>query len=185
DVVGDRLLSLKPLDLHVGQLGELFADAHGEYGGADGDQVGGGKVAVVVGALFRAAQFGAADLVVPPPGRLGEGASRFEFVNLASDFVVEGAPHGGNGVEVSQLDLGAEFALVRRAHGDVHVTAHLPFFHVGIGDAAVDEDLPERVEVGDGLLGGIDLRFGDDLHQGRPGAVEVDGGVGGVVGRFG
>jgi len=60
------------------------------------------------------------------------------------------------------------------ADGDVHVAAHLSLLHVGVADLAVDEDLAEGGEVGEGLLGRGDVGLGDDLHERGAGAVEVD-----------
>jgi hypothetical protein len=64
--------------------------------------------------------------------------------------------------------------LVPNSDGDVDVAAHLALFHVGVADAAVDEDLLERGEIGEGFLGGGDVGFADDFHERGAGAVEVD-----------
>ena len=87
---------------------------------------------------------------------------------------MDGAADGGDGVEVFQFDFRAERFFRFFAQRDVHVAAELAFFHVGIGDAALLEDHLERAEVGEGFLGGFEVGLGDDFHQRRAGAVEVD-----------
>ena len=71
------------------------------------------------------------------------------------------------------------------AQRDVHVAAELAFFHVGIGDAALLEDHLQRAEIGEGFLAGFEVRLGDDLHERRAGAVEVDERGVAEVGGFG
>ena len=39
------------------------------------------------------------------------------------------------------------------ADRDIDVAAQLSFFHIGIGDVAVDEDLLEGLDVGEGFFG--------------------------------
>jgi hypothetical protein len=61
----------------------------------------------------------------------------------------------------------------------------LPFVHIGVGNATCDEDLLEGLEIGEGFFGGVEVGFGDDLHERSAGAVEVDEGGVGEVGGLG
>ena len=61
----------------------------------------------------------------------------------------------------------------------------MPLVHIGVGDASGDEDLLKGLEVGEGFLGRLDVRLGDDLHERGAGAVEIDEGGVGEVGGFG
>src|SRR5207249_4532306 len=59
------------------------------------------------------------------------------------------------------------------ADGDVRLEADCALLHPGLGGAGVDEDLPQRLRVGQTLLDAAHVRLGDDLHQWDAGAVEV------------
>ena len=142
--------------------------------GAHGLDVGIGKIAVIVRLFLRAHQRRLALVVVPAAGLLLDRAAGSDHVDLPRDLVLERAPHAADAVEILQLALGAEFLLAARADGNVHVAAHLALFHVGIADAAVDQDLLERGEIGEGLLRRRHVGLADDFHQRRAGAVEVD-----------
>ncbi len=169
----------------VGEFGEAWCDAGEDVGGVEGEEVGVGEVAVVVRVFLGAHEGGFATVVIPAAGGLEEDFAAVEGFGLAGGFEVDGAADGGDGVEVFEFDFGAEFGLAFGAEGDVDVAAHLAFFHVGIADAAIDEDLAEGGQIGEGFFGGVDVGVGDDLHQRGAGAVEVDGGEFVVVGGFG
>ena len=108
-----------------------------------------------------------------------------ELLGLSGNFVVEGMADGGGRVEILKFDLFAELFLSVGTEGYVHVAAELAFLHVGGGDAAVNEDLLDRFDVGEGFLGSIDVRVGDELHEGGAGAVVVDDAGVGEVGGLG
>ena len=61
----------------------------------------------------------------------------------------------------------------------------MAFFHVGVADAAIDHDLLQHGEVGEGFLGRGDIGFADDFHERRAGTIEVDAGGGFHVETFG
>lgn len=90
--------------------------------------------------FFGAHHLRFATVVVPTAGRLDLGNACIEFFRLARDLEVDGSAHGGGGVEVFQFDLGTEGIAGVFAEGNVDVAAHLAFFHVGIGNAALDEN---------------------------------------------
>ena len=62
----------------------------------------------------------------------------------------------------------------RAAQRDIGLHAHLTPFHVGIGGADGPQEELELLRIAAGLFGGPDDRLGDDLHQRRARAVEVD-----------
>ena len=82
--------------------------------------------------------------------------------------------HRGDRVEVFQLHFRTQRILRALAQRDVHVAAELAFFHVGVGNVALLQDHLQRAEIREGLLGGLDVRLGNNLHQRRAGAVEID-----------
>ena len=59
-------------------------------------------------------------------------------------------------------------------HGDVGVDAQRPLLHLGVGDPELDDRLPEQLQEAARVLGGVDVRAGDDLDERRAAAVEVD-----------
>ena len=115
--------------------------------------------------------------VVPAPGLLLELAAGFQFRDLAGDLEGQRLAHAADRVHVLDLDLRAEFLLPFRPHGHVAIAAHLALFHVGVADAAVEQDLAQGGQKRERLLRRRDLRLGDDLHQRRPRPVEIDAGV--------
>ncbi len=64
------------------------------------------------------------------------------------------------------------------AHRDVHVGAQVALLHVAVAGAEVAQDGAQLLHVGRRLVRRAHVGEGDDLHQRRAGAVEVD--VGGV-----
>lgn len=108
-----------------------------------------------------------------------------EFDGLAVDLVVNGTTDSGDGVEVLELDALAQRIVFVFADGDIDVAAELAFFHIGVRDVAVDEDLLEGLDEGERFFGGVDVGLGDDFHQRRSRAIEVDEGVLCQVGGFG
>ena len=109
----------------------------------------------------------------------------FEFGGLPGDLVGQRLAHAADAVHVLDLDLRAEFLLTLGPHGHVAIAAHLALFHVGIADAAIEQDLPQAAQERERLLGRVDFRVRDDFHQRRPGAVEVDAGARVVVKTLG
>ena len=65
-------------------------------------------------------------------------------------------------------------ASVPRAERDVRLDAELAALHVRVGRADRAQQQLELLGVAPGLLGGPDVRLGDDLHQRHAGAIEVD-----------
>ena len=78
------------------------------------------------------------------------------------------------GVHVLQLGLRAVALLPGLAHGDVGVAAERALLHLGVGDAELDDRLAQELEEAARLLARADVRLGDDLHERRAAAVEVD-----------
>ena len=77
---------------------------------------------------------------------------------------------------VHVLDLAPRPELVRPVgpHRHVGVHAQRSLLHLRVGDAELDDRLPEKLQEPLGLLRGVDVRRGDDLHERRPAAVVVD-----------
>ena len=135
-------------------------------------------------AFLDAHERGLAAGVVPSAGFLLEDRAAPQGLDLARNLVSERAADAGDGVEVFDFDLGAEFFRSDRANRDIHIAAELAFFHVGVADAAVDHHLLENGEVGEGFFGRGDVSLSHDLHERRAGAVEVDAGGGFHVETF-
>ena len=77
---------------------------------------------------------------------------------------------------VHVLDLAPRPELVRPVgpHRDVGVDAQRSLLHLRVGDAELDDRLPEKLEEPLRLLRGVDVRRGDDLDERRAAAVVVD-----------
>ena len=147
------------------------------------EQVRLGEVAVVVRLFLGAHGVGAALAGVVEPRLLLDGAAGVEDFGLALDLVFEGLFDKAEGVDVLDLDLGAERLLAAGTDGDVGIAAQRSLFHVAVADAGVEDDLLEAGEVLVGLLRSADVGLGDDFGQRRAGAVEVHVGFGVGVGE--
>ena len=92
---------------------------------------------------------------------------------LAGDLVIDGSLHIAERVQVLELGTGAEGRAAHRTDGDVGITAEAALLHVAVADAQIGHDAVQGLEVGHGLGGRTHVRLGNDLHQRRPGTVEV------------
>ena len=59
-------------------------------------------------------------------------------------------------------------------HRDIRVAAERTFLHVAVADLQIADQRVDLLHVGHRLLGRTHVRLGDDLQEGRTGAVEVD-----------
>ena len=94
-------------------------------------------------------------------------------VLLAGDLVIDGPLHVAERVQVLEFGTGAESGAAHGTDGDVGITAEAALLHVAVANAQVGHDAVQGLEVGNGLGGRAHVRLGNDLHQRRPGAVEV------------
>src|SRR5258706_12634135 len=109
---------------------------------------------------------------IEQPGFLLDGTAVFENADLAARLVFDGLADEGDRVHVLDLAAGAE-RLPRLAYRDVDVGAQIALFHVAVAGAEIAQARAQLHHIGFGLLGRANVRFGDDLHQGDAGTVEV------------
>ena len=153
-------------------------------GDFDGDEVGVGEVAVVVGFFLGALDDGDVFVVVPAAGEFwdfgGDGligaAVGVPFGELALDFVGAGTFDAAEAVEIFDFGDGGfeSFAGVEDVEVDVGFEAHVALLHDALGDAQVAADAAEFFAKEAGFLGGVEVGLSDDFKQGGAGAVEVD-----------
>ena len=60
------------------------------------------------------------------------------------------------------------------AHGNVGVATKAAFLHVAVAHSDVAQDRAQLVDIGLGLVGGANVRLGDDLDKRDAGAIEID-----------
>ena len=72
-----------------------------------------------------------------------------------------------------------------RTQGDVHIAAHLPLLHIGVRNAAADEDLLQALEVGVGLFRAAQIGGGDNFHQRGAATVVIHQRIGAEVRQLG
>ena len=146
-------------------------------------QVGLGKIAVVVRLLFRAHAVGLAFVRVVEASFLRDLAAGFDNADLPLDFILQGLADEAERVDVLYFGLGAKFFLAARAHADVGIAAQRAFFHVAIADAGVEDDFFQARQVFVGFVGRAHIGFADNFNQRHSGAVQIDGGVSRRVGE--
>ena len=139
----------------------------------DGREVGFREIPVVLGVLFGAEQEVAVFQVVPASGFLGNGAAVFQHLDLTGRLIFDRPDGAGEGVDILHLDTGAE-GLTRFVDRNVDVAADGAFLHLAVGDAEVDDRLPDGVEVSFGFGRASEVGFRNDLNQRDAAAVEVD-----------
>ena len=127
--------------------------------------------------LLGAHRLGDAGIVIPATGLLHKRASGLEGLDLARHLVVDRPAHPAEGVHVFDLHLGAQLGGAFGPDADVDVAAHHALFHVAVADAAVDQDVLERVEVFVRHVRAADVRLGNDLQQRHSGPVEINAAV--------
>ena len=113
-------------------------------------------------------------IIIPATRRLHLRNAGIELFSLTLDLEQNRPSHRRGGVEVFQFDLCAQGIVGMLAQGNVHITAHLTFFHVGIRHPTLHHDHLQAPQVGKSLLRRLQIRFTDNLHQGRARAIEVD-----------
>ena len=140
-----------------------------------------GKIAIVVCILLRAHGSRLHRVTVPAARFLHDRDRMGHALPLAARLMFERGMDALEGVHVFDFDLGAELRLADGTDGDVDVGTHVALFEVAVGNAGVHENLLERRQIGDRLVGGRDVGLGDDLHERSAAAVEVHARMGGVV----
>ncbi len=120
---------------------------------------------------------------VVEPSFLRDLVAGLENADVAFDFILQGLLDEAERVDVLDFGLGAKFFLAARADADVGVAAQRAFFHVAIADAGVEDDFFQAREVLVGFFGRAHVGFADDFGEGNAGAIEIDGGFVGGVGK--
>ena len=157
------------------RLGHLRPNGvHELRGGLDGNEVGLGEVAVVVGLLLRASRGERPRPGVEVVRLLQHPVARLPHADLTLDLGLDPARDEVEGVHV--LDLRPRAQLVRpgRPHRDVGVDAKRALLHLRIGDPELDDRLAEELEEALRLVGGADVGRRHDLDERRAAAVVVD-----------
>ena len=135
-----------------------------------------------MGLLLGAHGGGAASVFVPQAGLAGDGLAVVEGVGLAAQLVFEGADDGLDGVDVFHFHADAKLGLADGAEGEAGLEPQVAFLHLALAHAQVAEDDGEGVHVGVGLGDAAQVGLGDDLDEGRAGAIEVHHGHRGDAG---
>ena len=109
-----------------------------------GNEIGVGKIAIIVGELFCAHEKRFPGDIVPAPSFLFESSAVLQHLGLALNFVSKRAPDPTDRVNVFYLDFNSKLRLRCRADGNIAVAPKLSFLHVSIAHRSVDQNLFER-----------------------------------------
>ncbi len=168
-------LRLDPPDPGRRQLRKLAAQPLDELGGRlDRDQIRLREVAVVVRLLLLAVRRQRTGRGVEVVRLLLDRAAGLPHADLARDLRLDPARDEVERVHVLELRARAQLVRARRPDGDVRVHTQRPLLHLGVRDPELDDRLSEQLEEALRVLGGAEVRLGDDLDERRPAAVEVD-----------
>ena len=188
EIIGDRpvlhqharalgiqaVLPDEPLPLGIRKFRKPFGDLlHPFPAHVQRRQVRFREIAIVVCLLLAPLNHGAVPGCIPPHRHLDDPAAAFERFYLSLDLVLQRLTDRPKRIQVLDFDFGSELLAADRAHGDVRLTSHCAFFHVGGADAKVPEQSPEFQQVSVGFLGGTHVRLRHDLQEWDAGAVVV------------
>src|SRR3954453_16438228 len=177
EALGEREadLVLQPLDPRPRRLRQLAAQAFDQLGvRLEGHQVGLREVAVVLRLFLRAERRRVLVARVEVQRLLVHGAAGLVDLDLPPDLPLDPLRREVEGVHVLELRAGAEALLPGLAHRDVDVETHRPLLHLRVGQAELDDRLPELLEEALRVLGRAQVGGGHDLDERRSGPVEVD-----------
>ena len=127
-----------------------------------------------MGILLAAHRLRHAGVRIPAARLLTDPPAAAEHCGLPPNLVVQRGLHALEGVEVLDLDLGAEPRLARRPQADVRIAAHVAQLEVALAHVRVDEKLTQGLQEGERLGGRGELGLGDQFHQRHAAAVEVN-----------
>ena len=142
--------------------------------GPDRHEVGLREVPVVVRLLLRAVRrepVGPGVVVVRLLDDLLPGLVQRDLLAHGG---VDPTPEEREGVHVLQLPARAVALLPRLPHGHVGIAAHRPLLHLRVGDAELDDRLPQELEEALHVVGGMEIGPRDDLDERHAAAVVVD-----------
>ncbi len=151
-VLGEAVIAHEPRRLFVRQLGHRGPHLlDRRFVDHERQQVGVREVAVVVRLFLRAHRARLALVGIVQARFLLDLAAALEQLDLALDFVIDGALDEAERVDVLDLGAGAELGLADRAHGDVRVAAERAFLHVAVADLEVAHQRVDLLQVRDRL----------------------------------
>ena len=76
-------------------------------------------------------------------------------------------------VDVFEFHFGPEGFLTGRSQGEIRFAAQTAFFHVTVADIQIDEDIPQRLEVGYHLVGRPHIGLGHNFQERRARPVQI------------
>ena len=139
-------------------------------------QVGIGEIPVIL-RVFLAAHGACLVFVrIVQPCFLHHVAPVLDRFDLATDFELDRLMHEAKAVQVFYFASRAETGIAGRTHRHVGIAAEAPLLHVAVTDADPHDERMERLGVGNRFFRTSQVGLGDDLQQGRAGAVQVDAG---------
>ncbi len=138
------------------------------------DQIGIGKIPVIVRFFFAAHAVRFATRFVPAARLLNHAAAGFDRFDLPPDFAIDCPLDRTKRVHIFDLGLGAELCGPDRAYRHVGIAAQRAFFHLHVADVELQQRLAQRRKIRNGVLRATNLRFGDALHQRNARTVEVN-----------
>jgi hypothetical protein len=177
-VVGRQaVVAHEALAAGVGELGHLrFHAVDFLLGDHQGQEIGIGKIAVVLRVLLGAHRASLIALRVVEPRFLLDASAVFQHLDLPPRLELDRALHEAEGVQVLDLAARAELSLPGLPDRDIGVAAKRSLLHVAVADADPDDQGVQRARVGDRFLCTSQVGLGDNLQKRRAGAIEVDAG---------
>ncbi len=92
-----------------------------------------------------------------------DAAAALDHADVPLNLVFQRLLQKAERIQILYFDLGAEFLRAAQPHAHIGVAAQRSFFHVAVADAGVQQNLPQRTQVGVGLVWRAHIRLGDDF----------------------
>ena len=137
-------------------------------------QVRVGKITVVVRIFLAAHGARLITIRVVEAGFLNHSSAVLDQLDLATHFILDGALHESEGIEILDLTAGAELSLSDRTHRHVGIHSKRAFLHVAVANAQPGDQAVQRAGVGNRLKRRAHLGLAHDLQQRRSSTVQVD-----------
>src|SRR6516165_2430910 len=135
-------------------------------------QIGIGKIPVVVRFLLRAHQPGDAARGIEKAGLLLDLSALLDELDLAPSLMLDRLHHIADRVDVLDLATRTQ-GLAWTSHRDVAVAAQRALLHVAVAGAEIAQDRAQFAQIETGLLGAPQIGLRDDLHQRDTGPVQI------------
>ena len=135
------------------------------------------EVTVILGILFGTHCMGGFLVVIPSSGFLDNASARFQKLDLALSFSLNGMCNGLEGVQVLHLGSGSKGVASRHTDRKVDIRTHGALLKLTVGNAQILHGAAKLFQISDNFICASHIRLGNDLDQGNAASVVIHQGA--------